>query len=84
MYVLCKKCKTKINVSEKPGGSTNVSGVQVKGNVQIEGGQISFGPGGSISFGPGGSIDFGPPVTSEFVCPECGHVDKYQPDDFVE
>ena len=84
MYVLCKKCKAKIIVAKKPGGSTRVSGVQVKGNVRIDGGQISFGPGGSISFGPGGSIGFGPPVNSEFICTECGHIDEYQPEDFIE
>ena len=84
MFVLCKKCKAKIQVSGKPKGTTGVSGVRVKGNVNISGGQISFGPGGSISFGPGGGISLGPAQDSEFVCTECGHTDKYRPDDFIE
>jgi len=71
-------------VAGKPGGSTRVSGVQVKGNVRIDGGQIRFGPGGSISFDPGGGISFGSPLSSEFVCTECGHVDEYRPEDFIE
>lgn len=86
MHVLCKnkKCKAKITVSSKPGGSTQVSGVQVKGNVNISGGQIDFGSGGSISFGESGSISFGSPAGSEFICPECGHLDEYHPNDFIE
>ena len=84
MYVLCKNCGAKIAVAGKPDGSTRISGVRVKGNVNVSGGKISFGPGGNISFGPGGSVGFGSPVSSEFVCLECGHVDEYHPDDFVE
>ena len=84
MHVICKSCKAKILVSGKPGGGTNVSGVQVKGDVRIDGGSIAFGPGGSISFGPGGGISFGPPPASQFVCTACGHVDSYSPDEFVE
>ena len=84
MYVLCKKCKAKIAVVGKPGGSTIVSGGRVKGNVSVSGGKIDFGPGGSISLGPGDSIGFGPPVSSEFACPECGHIGEYHPNDFIE
>jgi hypothetical protein len=84
MHVICKNCKCKIVVSGKPGGSTNLSGVQATGNVKIDGGSISFGPGGGISFGPGGSISFGPPPKSQFVCTDCGHIDTYDPEDFIE
>jgi hypothetical protein len=84
MNVLCKSCKRKIAVSGKPGGSTNLSGVQVTGDVKIQGGGIAFGPGGGISFGPGGGISFGPPPKSEFVCTECGHIDTYGAEDFIE
>jgi hypothetical protein len=56
----------------------------MSGNVQVEGGKISFGPGGSISFGRGGSVGFGKPVESQFVCVECGHTDSYLPQDIVD
>lgn len=84
MHVKCKNCQKPILVSGKPGGGTNLSGIQVKGDVKIDGGSISFGPGGSIGFGPGGSISFGPPPTSRFVCTNCGHEAEYKPEDFVE
>ena len=84
MHVLCKKCNATIDVAGKPRGSTQVFGAQLKRNVRVDGGRISFGPGGSISFGPGGGISFGPPLESEFVCTECGHLDQYRPEDFVE
>lgn len=82
MHVVCKKCARKIPVARKPDGSTSVTGVHAEG-VQITGGGISFGPGGSISFGEGGTIGFGPPPTSEFTCPFCGMLARYEAAEIV-
>jgi len=84
MHVICKKCGLQINVANRPRGSTKTSGVQLQGNVRVEGGGLSFGPGGSISFKPGGSIGFGKPGPSQFVCMECGHTDTYSPEDIID
>ena len=84
MYVLCKKCGSRIEVANRPSGFTQTSNVKMKGNVNVEGGKISFGRGGSISFGPGGSLSFGGPVPSEFTCMECGHTDVYNPEEILK
>ena len=84
MYVTCKKCGSRIEVSGRPEGSTQTSNVRLEGDVRVEGGRISFGPGGKISFGPGGAVGFGKPQPSEFVCIECGHADSYMPDEINE
>lgn len=84
MHVVCKNCQAQIQVIGRPEGSTGLDSLRVEGNVSVSGGKISFGPGGKISFGRGGKIGFGPPKPSQFVCPECGHVDVYHPDEFIE
>ena len=84
MHVVCKNCGSHITVSGRPKGSTQTSNVRLSGNVHVEGGAINFGRGGSISFGRGGSISFGKPISSTFVCTECGHTDAYLPEDIQE
>jgi len=84
MYVVCKKCGSKIEVASRPKGSTQTKNVRLQGNVKVEGGGISFGPGGGIAFGPGGSIGFGKPIPSNFVCMECGHNDTYLAEDITD
>lgn len=84
MYVLCKRCGKQIAVAGKPSGSTTMKGVQVKGNVQVSGGGIAFGPGGEVRFGAGGEIGFGPPAKSRFVCTDCGHADEYTVEELKE
>jgi len=84
MHVICKGCGHKIPVAGRPKGSTNVEGVNVEGNVHIDGGSITFGPGGSISFGPGGGIGFGTPRPSTFACPKCHSTFEYTADEIQE
>jgi len=84
MHVLCKNCGKQIAVAGRPGGSTNLDGVRLEGNVHVDGGSITFGPGGSIVFGPGGSMAFGPPPASEFECPRCGHKAKYESKEILD
>jgi len=86
MHVVCKSknCGAQIPIAGRPEGSTGLDNVRVQGNVNVSGGKVSFGPGGKVSFGPGGMIAFGPPKPSQFVCPECGHVDLYHPDEFLD
>ena len=84
MHVICKKCGHHIPVAGRPGGSTNIEGVALEGNVHVEGGKISFGEGGAINFGSGGSISFGPPEESEFACPKCRHVAGYTADEITD
>lgn len=84
MHVLCKKCGRPIAVANKPSGTTSISGVQARGNTNIAGGGISFGPGGSIAFGPNGRIGFGTPVASTFKCMGCGESNDYHPEEFKD
>jgi DNA-directed RNA polymerase subunit RPC12/RpoP len=77
MHVICKNCGHEIPVAGRPQGSTDLHGVQLHGNVHVEGGSITFGPGGGISFGPAGSMSFGPPRPSEFRCPRCSTTAEY-------
>jgi hypothetical protein len=79
MHVFCKGCGAQIAVADRPSASTSLRNVQVKGNVTVAGGGISFGPGGGISFGAGGGIGFGPPQKSKFACPSCGVTNEYEP-----
>lgn len=84
MKVLCPKCGVTIPVSTRPAATTDVRGVNVTGNVNIEGGGISFGPGGAISFGPGGQIAFGGPSKAASTCLTCGEVFFYSADDVTD
>lgn len=77
MYVNCKKCGGRIEVSHRPGGGTSLRNVKPSGNVKIEGGKITFVQGGSLSFGRGGSVSFLTVPKSTFTCFECGHTDEY-------
>ena len=72
MHVICKNCGKRISVASKPSGHTTMSNVRTEGNVNVDGGKISFGPGGKLSFGPGGKVGFGPAPKSTFVCMSCG------------
>jgi len=83
MHVICKQCRKKIAVAGRPSGSTSLRNVQLQGDVRVEGGAISFGPGGSISFGPGGALGFGDAEKSSFICPACGTVAEYAPNEIL-
>ena len=84
MYVICKKCRSKIAVAGRPTGSTSVSNVQIRGNVHVDGGSIGFGPGGMISFGRGGAVGFGGRQESTFSCMACGTTSQYTPDEIKD
>lgn len=78
MFVICKSCQAKIQVSHRPSGGVSASGVNVEGNVRMKDGGLTFGPGGKVSFGPGGSIGFsGRSPKSSFTCTSCGSTHKY-------
>ena len=77
MYVNCKKCGGRIEVSHRPSGGTSLQNVQPSGKVKIEGGKITFGRGGKLSFRRGGSVSFGPSLKSTFTCVECGCTEEY-------
>lgn len=85
MHVACKNCGNKIAVAGRPSGTTSLHNVGVEGDVNVEGGKISFGPGdGKISFGPEGRVGLGPPVESQFSCLQCGTTADYAPEEIAD
>ena len=84
MHVNCKNCGKPVAVAGRPSGSTGASGVRLEGNVRLGEGGLVLGPGGKVSFGPGGKMSFGPARASEFTCMECGHVDRYSPQEILD
>ena len=84
MHVVCKQCKEPIAVTRRPEGSTNLSNVDLSGDVNAEGGKISFRRGGKITFRKGGMLGFGKPQSSTFTCSSCGHTADYSIDEILD
>ncbi|MEI8006091.1 MAG: hypothetical protein WCI48_07775 [Bacteroidota bacterium] len=84
MFVICRSCGGKIAVSHKPQGGTNMQGINLSGNVKVEGNKVVFGSGGKLAFGPGGKIGFGAAPKSRFTCTDCGKSFDYSVDEIQE
>ena len=84
MYVICRKCSSRIEMSHWPG-TTSLSGeVDVSGNVDVGEGSISLGSGGQISFRSGGTLGLGSSRTTRLTCLSCKQTAEYSRSDAEE